>query len=237
MNLILEAQMLAEEESKNTLRMVDAARTAKILYDAGIPLDYENLAFYGNLSQADVQKLVRWSESDKRRAKLGFEIGAHAEPKGDFAKLLAGLLYISKHKQPGIQNVEQHSGLSAERIRELVAGHEAEIKKEFSTFGPHWIRDTREAAKLNAKRQSPTDKKALIRQAVMDISKGRPGTVTATQLQNWNQGAIGLDKRAIDRYLSDDPELRDLDKYRAVGKRTGMTDADREQRYWKELNK
>lgn len=237
MQLIREALLICEEDSKNTLRMVDAARTAKILYDAGVALDYENLAHFGNLSQEDVKKLVKWSTSDKRRAKLGFEIGAQAEPKGDFAKLMLGLLYIYKHRQPGIQNVEQVTGLTADRIRELVAGHEAEIKQEFSSFGPTWIRDTRDAARLAAKRQTPTDKKALIRQAVMDISKGRPGSVTATQLADWNKGAIGLDKRAIDRYLSDDPELRDLDKYRAVGKRTGTTDADREQRYWKELNK
>lgn len=237
MQLIREAQLILEEDGKNTLRMVDAARTAKILYDAGIALDYENLAHYGNLSQQDVQKLVKWSGSDKRRAKLGFEIGAQAEPKGDFSKLMLGLLYIYKHRQPGIQNIEQASGLSADRIRELVAGHEAEIKQEFSSFGPTWIRDTREAARLIAKRQTPTDKKALIRQAVMDISGGRPGSVTATQLADWNKGAIGLDKRAIDRYLSDDPELRDLDKYRAVGKRVGMTDTDREARFNREMNK
>lgn len=237
MDLLREVHMICEDEWKNALRMKDAQDIAKIMYDAGVALDYENFAHYGNLPQGELERLMRWSNSAKRSEKLGFQIGAQAEPKGDFAKLMLGLLYIKKHREPGIQNVARESGLDEERIRELVNGHRDEIKQVFNTFGDHWIRDTRDAARLNAKRQYPEEKKQLIRQAVEDISKGRPGTVTATQIQNWNKGAVGLDRRQIDNYLSNDPDLRDLERFRVIGKIHQMTDAERAARHERELRK
>ena len=237
MQLLQEIQLLCETQSRNMLKMIEVSRIARILHDAGIVLDLENIAYYGNMSQDEVSRLVKWSESVKKSAKLGFELGSQSQSKGDFAELLVGLLFLQRHKQPGIQTVEKHSGLSQERIRDLVANHTDDIKKEFSSFGPYWIRDSADAARVNARRQKPTDKKALIRKGIEDISRGRIGSVSAEQLEKWNSGAIGLDRRAIDNYLSNDPELRDLDKYRVSGRRVGTTDSDRQIRFDRERNR
>ncbi len=233
MNLLLECDNILNEQDKRLLRIADISRIGRILNDAGIELDYENIARYGNLSAGDVERLYKWNLSEKKGAKLGFTIGQQSAPKSDFAKLLAGILYIQRNKKPGIQNVEQITGLSAETITDLASQHFADIKREFQDFAMYWLRDASANARIDAKRQSPDQRRTLIRQAVMDIAKGKIGSVTAAQLAAWGNGAIGLGARQIDNYLSTDSSLRDLDKYRANGKHYKETDKDREQAYLK----
>lgn len=140
MKLIQECQEILAEAQKSTMRMHQVARIARILRDAGIQLSYHNIADYGNLSDEEVEKIFKWNLSAKRNAKLDFEIGSQVEAKGDYAKLLAGLLYMQTHRKQSLPTIALKSGLSEERVRQLLSAHSRDVRKEFPEFNTLWTK-------------------------------------------------------------------------------------------------
>lgn len=140
MKLIQECQEILAEAQKTTMRMRHVTRIAQVLRDAGIQLSYHNIADYGNLSDEDVEKVFKWNLSQKRNAKLDFEIGSQVEAKGDYAKLLAGLLYVQTHRKQSLPTIAQKSGLSEDRVRQLLTDHGRDVRKEFPQFNTLWTK-------------------------------------------------------------------------------------------------
>lgn len=238
-------------EAKQALYFLEVKACADLLMNAGIETSIRNLAEFANLFDAEVQAAVDWFQK-KGPGKMPFELNAKTEPRSDFDVLLAGLAWIANRrltrtkgrKTPpldrsvlGVQKVMQLTGLGRVRILELVNEREADIKKVFPDFMPSWVNDDNSVHQKNAKNQLPETKIKLIRQAMEELAQGRVGSVTTKQLETWKKGAIGLDSRQIDLYLSNKPELRDLDKFRFIGRHAGMTDADREARHLRAMNK
>lgn len=140
MKLLQECQEILAEAQKATMRMRHVTRIAQVLRDAGIQLSYHNIADYGNLSDEDVEKVFKWNLSDKRNAKLDFEIGSQVEAKGDYAKLLAGLLYVQTHRKQSLPTIAEKSGLSEDRVRQLLTAHGRDVRKEFPQFNTLWTK-------------------------------------------------------------------------------------------------
>ena len=140
MKLLQECQEILAEAQKATMRMRHVTRIAQVLRDAGILLSYHNIADYGNLSDADVEKVFKWNLSQKRNAKLDFEINTQVEAKGDYAKLLAGLLYAQTHRKQSLPTIAEKSGLSEDRVRELLTVHGRDVRKEFPQFNTLWTK-------------------------------------------------------------------------------------------------
>lgn len=129
-------QILAEGQ----VRMQQVSRIARILRDAGIQLSYHNIADYGNLSDEDVEKVFKWNLSNKRNAKLDFDINTQVEAKGDYSQLLAGLLYMQTHRKQSLPTIALKSGLSEDRVRQLLSAHGRDIRKEFPEFNTLWTK-------------------------------------------------------------------------------------------------
>lgn len=140
MSILHECEQYLAEAAANTLRMKEVTRIAHLLRDAGIALTYHNIADYGNLSDEQVEKVFKWNVSDKKNARLDFHIGDQVTAKGDYSKLLAAIMYLQTHRKQGMQYLAQKSGLSEERVKELIAAHGKSIKKEFSGFNPLWTK-------------------------------------------------------------------------------------------------
>lgn len=140
MKLIQECQEILAEAQKVTMRMRHVVRIAQVLRDAGIQLSYHNIADYGNLSDEEVEKVFKWNLSEKRNAKLDFEIGSQVEAKGDYAKLLAGLLYVQTHRKQSMPTIALKSGLSEDRVRQLLTAHARDVRKEFPQFNTLWTK-------------------------------------------------------------------------------------------------
>lgn len=140
MSILQECEQYLAEAAANTLRMKEVTRIAHLLRDAGIALSYHNIADYGNLSDEQVEKVFKWNVSDKKNTRLDFNIGDQVTAKGDYSKLLAAILYLQTHRKQGMSFLSQKSGLSEERVKELVAAHGKSIKKEFSGFNPLWTK-------------------------------------------------------------------------------------------------
>lgn len=250
---ITEAQKAAEQErqefllmeQKQALYFLEVKAATEILTNAGIETSVRNIAEFANLFDKEVEAAVSWFEK-KAPGKLPFQMNHTASPRSELDQLIAGLAWIANRrltrtkgrKTPpldrsvlGVQKVMQLTGLGRVRILELAQENEAAITKQFPDFKMSWINDDQSVIQKNAKNQLPETKIKLIRQAVEEIAQGRLGQVTAEQLAKWKNGAIGLDKRGIDHYLQTRPELRDLDKYRALGTHVGVTDRDREAAY------
>lgn len=239
------------QEQKQALYFLEVKHAADLLTKAGITTSVRNLAEFANLFDQEVQAAIDWFNR-KGPGKLPFEVDATAEPASELDQLIAGLSWIANRrltrtkgrKTPpldrsvlGMQKVMQLTGLGRVRILELAEQNEDAIKKVFPDFTMAWIKDDQSVIQKNAKNQHPETKIKLIRQAVEEIARGRIGVVTGEMLAKWKNGAIGLDKRAIDKYLQTEPSLRDLDKYRAHGTQVRTTDADREARYMRSLTR
>lgn len=140
MSILNECEQLLAEAAGNTLRMKEVTRIAHLLRDAGIELSYHNIADYGNLSDEQVEKVFLWNLSQKKNARLDFNVGDRVTAKGDYSKLLAAILYLQTHRKQGMTFLAQKSGLSEERIKEIIAAHGKSIKKEFSGFNPLWTK-------------------------------------------------------------------------------------------------
>lgn len=93
---------------------------------------------------------------------------------------------------------------------------------------------TREPSTLHGK-----DQEAAIRMAVEELSQGVPGTVSGQDISDYIKRALGetVSRRTVDMQLSNNPALRDLEKFRKVGRTAGTTDRDRELRYQREMAK
>ncbi|MNR12652.1 hypothetical protein D3C85_1290190 [compost metagenome] len=140
MSILQECEQLLAEAAGNTLRMKEVTRIAHLLRDAGIQLSYHNIADYGNLSDEQVEKVFLWNLSQKKNARLDFNVGDQVTAKGDYSKLLAAILYLQTHRKQGMPFLAAKSGLSEDRIKELIAAHGKSIKKEFSGFNPLWTK-------------------------------------------------------------------------------------------------
>lgn len=241
----LERQEFLLMEQKQALYFLEVKAAAELLTNAGIETSVRNIAEFANLFDKEVEAAVAWFEK-KAPGKLPFQMNHQAAPRSDLDQLLAGLSWLANRrlsrtqgrKTPpldrsvlGVQKVMQLTGLGRVRILELAEQEQAAIMKQFPDFKMAWINDDASVTTKNAKNQHPETKIKLIRQAVEEIAKGQIGKVTAEQLARWKNGAIGLDYRMINKYLSEHPDLRDLDKYRAIGKVIGVSDKDREAAY------
>lgn len=241
----LERQEFLLMEQKQALYFLEVKACAELLTNAGIETSVRNIAEFANLFDKEVEAAVSWFEK-KAPGKLPFAMNAAGAPRSDLDVLIAGLAWLANRrltrtkgrKTPpldrsvlGVQKVMQLTGLGRMRVLELAEKEHAAITKQFPDFKMSWINDDASVLQKNAKNQLPETKIRLIRQAVEEIAQGRLGQVTAEQLARWKNGAIGLDKRGIDNYLQKSPELRDLDKYRALGTHVGVTDKDREANY------
>lgn len=140
MSILQECEQFLAEAARSTLRMKEVTRIAHLLRDAGIMLSYHNIADYGNLSDEQVEKVFKWNVSEKKNTRLDFNIGDQVTAKGDYSKLLAAILYLQTHRKQGMSFLSQKSGLSEERVKELIAAHGKSIKKEFSGFNPLWTK-------------------------------------------------------------------------------------------------
>lgn len=246
-----ERQAFLLMEQKQALYFLEVKAAAELLEHAGIETSVRNIAEFANLFDKEVEAAVSWFEK-KAPGKLPFQMNIKKEPRSDLDVLIAGLSWLANRRLTrtkgrttppldrsvlGVQKVMQLTGLGRVRILELAKENEPAIMKQFPDYKPAWINDDASVIQKNAKNQLPESKIKLIRQAVEEIAQGRIGSVTGEQLARWKNGAIGLDKRGIDKYLQTIPELKDLDKYRAKGTHVGMTDADREARYQRSLMK
>lgn len=140
MSILHECEQILAEAASNTLRMKEVTRIAHLLRDAGIALTYHNIADYGNLSDDQVEKVFKWNLSEKKNKRLDFHIGDQVTAKGDYSKLLAAILYLQTHRKQGMTHLVQKSGLSEDRVRELISAHGKSITKEFSGFNPLWTK-------------------------------------------------------------------------------------------------
>lgn len=227
------------KEQQHALCFLEVKATADILTRAGIPTSIRNLAEFANMFDAEVQSSVDWF--NRQAPGLPFQLDGTTEPSSDFDQVVAGLTWISNRrlsrtkgrKVPpldrsvlGVQKVMQLTGLGRVRILEIAQEQEADLIKAFPEFKQSWVNDDQSVTKKNAHNQHPETKRELIREAINDIAKGRIGVVTAKMIERWNGGAIGLDARQIDRYLSNAADMRDLDKHRARGKMHRSSEAE-----------
>ena len=119
---------------------------------------------------------------------------------------------------------------SAEEARpEIEAG-----KRAFADRPPRGRGPSRPPTKLRG-----ADLEAAIRLAVEDMSAGVPGSVSGEEIADYIRVHFGEEvaRTTVDRHLSNNPNLADLDKYRKVGRSAGTTDIDREMRYHQEMRK
>lgn len=237
-------------------RMMFIEQTVQLLRPGGYKISIPNIALFTAMTEDEVTQTLEWAQNGGKKGKskpLPFTIGEQQPPASDFARVLATLTWTwnrtpkklermgkrsmdSDRAKAGNQYLAQLSGMSRPDFLEVVNNNTDAIKQTMPEFKPYWIADSKEIREKNAKNTLPETKIKLIRDAVMDISQGKIGTVTAEMLVRWKGGAIGWDKRTIDKALSEDPTLRDLDKYRVHGKSTmHPTDVDREIAYQRSL--
>lgn len=232
-----EKQEFLVDESKQALVFLEVNSTAATLLDAGIETTLAHIAEFGNMFVADVEKTINWFNKSSPGS-LPFTLNETREAKSDLAKVMAGLTWIANRRLDrcrgrntppldrsvlGLQKVIQVTGFEKEKILSVVQENMEAITKRFADFRLFWIKDDATTKQEEYKRQEVTAKLELIREAIMDISKGRIGTVTAEQIANWHGGQVGLEKRAVDRYLSEHPSMRDLDKFRVIGRTVQVT--------------
>ena len=249
MNRAREAELIMEKN--NALVFLKVERTAKIIRAAGLPVSLANIAEFGFLTLREVEDAINWMSRGKKAKPLPFTVDEQVAPQSDLAKVFAGLLWLESRTKSkrgdkplppqdaavvGVQRIMQLTGLGRPVILDLVQQNKEAIQAEFPDFRDAWVNDTKEIIQKNAKNQHPETKIRLIRQAVEEIAAGRLGKVSGEQLARWKNGAIGLDKRQIDKLLQTVPELRDLDKYRAIGTHYMKTDADRAAEYQRMRN-
>lgn len=249
-NMLQEKEQRLLLEKNNALMFLKIERIASILRDGGFALTPENLANFAFLSVKEVTDALDWMTRGAKHKALPFELNSEHQPKDTVSRVIAGLVWIesrSKSKRGskplppedtkviGVQRVMQLTGLGRMDILNAVAEHKDAILKDIPEFRDGWVNDTKEVIQQNAKNQHPETKVKLIRQAVQEIAQGRLGMVTGEMLAKWKNGAIGLDKRQIDKLLQTSMELRDLDKYRVKGTHYQPNDADREQAYLRSL--
>lgn len=248
--LIQEKQAFLLQEKNNALMLLKIERIASIIGKGGFALTPENIAMFGFLEVKEVQAAIDWMTRGAKGKVLPFELNSEKPADSMLDRVKAGILWIESRsrnkrgtkplppedvKLVGVQRVMQLTGLGRMDILNTVEQNQEEITKEFPDFRMGWVNDTKEIIQQNAKNQHVDTKVKLIRQAVEEIAQGRLGQVTGEMLAKWKNGAIGLDKRQIDKLLQTRPELRDLDKYRAKGTHYQPNDADREQAYLRSL--
>lgn len=206
---------LMETNAQSRVQAELLTKTMNILAAAGIDLTDDALSAYSNLSTIQVQN-ARTLINDLPDVYGSIDRVINRAPK-PISLLVADIHRMVQHKQPGGSNLKL---VDVDTANDLIAdpNNVDFITRVFPSFRPQWLGNSREDLKQTKKNQTPIQRVDAIRKAMMDISQGRTASVSAVQLEKWNNGAIGLTSRQIDNYLSQSPELADLGKYRAVGK-------------------
>lgn len=250
MNRLREQTTLRESENKPALIYLRSEKAARLLIAAGKSPTIENICDYTFYTPQQVNDSLKWMV--KKKKALPFELNAPAiAPQSVLDQILCALMWLNSRqlsratrpvpaedKNPiGVQRIMLLTGLERMEILQTIEDNMDVVVDHFPDFKPSWVSDTKEIQQKNAKNQHQDSKIKWIRAAVMDIAKGRARSVTAAQLEKWNNGKIGYSQRQIDNLLSNHEDLRDLDIYRANG-RTSMrpTDKDRAIAYDRDRN-
>lgn len=247
-----EQAMLLEKQQAFLWLIVE--RGAGFMQRGGFKLSIENIADFCYLTPAQVQEAIDWRIKHKKKKPMPFELDSEHAPASKLDRVKAALFWTScrttqsltarrvslpagfKQKY-GIMMLVDLTGIGRQEFLEIVDANMDDIKNDFPEFKGHWVQDSLEVRTNNAKNQHRETKMKLIRAAILDISGGRIGTVTAEQIAKWKNGAVGLGARTIDDILSGEKSMFDLDKYRANGKHNNRpTDKDREIAYQRSKN-
>lgn len=238
-------QEFLRNEQNQALSFMSICQTADIMKAGGVTINENTLADYGNMFLVDVQSAIAWFQRGPS-CKLPFVMDVVNEANSTLDKVIAGLTWIANRKLTrtkgrncppldrsclGVQKVMQLTGVGRVEILELVTANQEALTKRWSDFKMSWVDDDQSVIQKNNKNRHMDSKVKLIRQAMEEIAKGRMNVVSGEQLERWQNNKIGLCRREIDRMLTTCEDLKDLEKYRVVGRKHRMTEAERGEVY------
>lgn len=249
---IKEQLQLNEAAHEHALTIALAQDGALFLKNAGKPVTIDSIADIMNISAKDLEAAAKWSEGKKRTKHAMPEIDPiGGSPRSDYDKLLLAIKWHDRRsgrgrisdndrRVMGLIKTQELSGLGRVEFLEMAERYKDDIIARFPKFRDGWLTHIPpEVKEKNAKNRHPDTRKELIRQAMLDISGGKLYSVTAEMLEKWlapDGARIGITANQINRILSNDPDMADLNKYRVRGKTTMMpTDNDRAQAYQRSL--
>ncbi len=241
-------RQLSEAAHDHALIIALAQDGAQYLKNAGKPVTIENIAEIMNISASDIEAAQQWSQGKKRAKHAMPELNpAGSAARSDYDKLLLAIKWHDRRSGRGrisdkdravmgLVKVRELTGMSRVEFLELANQYLDDIKTRFPNFKMAWLEHIpAETREKNAKNRHPETRKNLIRQAILDLSGGKLYTVTADMIERWvapDGYRIGITANQVNRILSNDPDMADLNKYRVRGRTTTMpTDADREMAY------
>jgi hypothetical protein len=229
--------VLLEKVNPNTakLMMQKVAMVAPRLAAGGFDVTGENIASADSPYTPEMyDQAYQWFTNKGKNP--GVEYGAaNNTPRSQLDRLVATIEIMVRRRKPGIDSAVAISGMSQQAIEELVRTQSDKILSAIPNFKPGWLKERSKSKFTQAEWMAKpvTERKAALRAAMEDLAGGRPGTVSSENIAT----RTGMERRYIDKLLSNEKDLLDLEKYRKVGRSAGTTDHDRELRAMRELKK
>lgn len=243
---------LNESAHEHALIIALAQDGAQFLKNAGKPVTLKTIADLMNVSEKDLAEAQKWSQGKKRAKHAMPELNPAGGPaRSDYDRLLLAIKWHDRRSGRGrisnadravvgLPKTQELSGMGRVEFLEMAKKYDDDIRARFPNYKLAWLTQVPvETREKNAKNRHPDTRKDLIRQAVLDLSGGKLYSVTADMVERWvapDGFKIGITSNQINRILSNDPDMSDLNKYRVRGRTTTMpTDADREAAYQRSL--
>lgn len=235
--------------NEDALLLKKIANIAPIMKQGGVPVDAASIAQSLGITPERAENLLKMGTTrgaldqtntgdasgndplqrvlvDYYAARQVFEKNKTAKGKGTKTAVPKG----------GAANIAQRTGLSIDQIKDVVENRWDELVSKGQQLGfeikPGFFALQDSALKQNkfVKGSGETEAQA-IRRAIGELTDNFSSKHFGTLSGNAIEKHIGIDRRTVDKILSDDPSMKDLNKFRVRGISTGVTDTDRANAY------
>jgi hypothetical protein len=187
-----------------------------------------------NVDPHYAQGIIEWG---REKGKLGDAHLGKATGNDPAERILVAIYKAAKSGGGlGLDKVAEYTGLSPEDITDVVEKQASHLKahtKELTgkDFNPKWF------APKNATNKPIYDSRVkgslakAIRKTMMELTNNMSAQYLQSIPAHEIATKLNLARTTVDRELSNNPELRDLEPFRKLGKQVGTTDKDREDRH------
>lgn len=228
--ILTEAPQASKTNYNQAVKTV--AQIAPIMKKAGMAVDGSSVAPLLNTTPDYAQQILNWGMSKGRldSSVLGGPTG------NDPVQRLVVDAFAAKQQGGGLglERVSQRTGLSAEQITDIVQNNWEDLASSAQQVGinlkPAFYGSVQRKNNSSYDRSSETLADAITR-VMKDLTNGFASDKAASVAAQEIADELGVARTTVDRELSNNPNLRKLEPFRKLGKRPGMTDADKAERY------
>jgi hypothetical protein len=230
-------EILTEESAnQQSLNYNQAMKTiqqiAPYIKRSGAPVDGNSLSSIFNTTPTYAEKILQWG-INKGKIKPD-TLGQPIENNPVFKLVVDAFKVKNNGGGMGLQRVSQRTGLSPDQIKSIVTDNWDDLYSNAQQLGinlkPAFYGDVADN-KGSSYDKGKESLENAIRRVMMDLTDNLSPRFAASISAYEIADELGVARTTVDRELSNNPKLRDLEAFRKLGKRPGMTDQDKADRF------